>query len=174
MLGACQQVSPAYVMPVVGKAEMISVQTRAPENTTDGVCWGKGTTPALVETVTEQVLVRAAGPVTGPSPDGAPTYKTVQSPAVYATRTQQKIITPRADFWFEVPCPAQMDQGFIATLQRALKSRGLFRGTVTGCDRSTHPKSRALVPKTTRSGQHHPVAGRRPTTGDHRLRAGQY
>lgn len=68
----------------------------------------------------------------GPSPDGAPTYKTVQSPAIYDTQTQQKIITPRADFWFEVPCPAQMDRAFIATLQRALKSRGLFRGVITG------------------------------------------
>ncbi|KPU84904.1 hypothetical protein JI58_00895 [Marinosulfonomonas sp. PRT-SC04] len=130
ILGACQQVSLPFVMPVVGVAEPISVLTSAPEDSDK--CWGKGTTPAVVETVTQQVLVRAAGPIIAPSPDGAPTYKTVHSPAIYTTRTQQKIITPRADFWFEVPCPAQIDQGFIATLQRALKSRGLFRGAVTG------------------------------------------
>lgn len=130
MLGACQQVAPPVGMPAVRAADRIAVLTSAPKDSDK--CWGKDTTPALVETVTEQVLVRAAGPVIGPSPDGAPTYKTVQSAAVYDTQTQQKIITPRADFWFEVPCPAQMDQGFIATLQRALKSRGLFRGAVTG------------------------------------------
>lgn len=135
ILGACQQGFPSIGMPTVmpvTKAEMITVQTSPPETKIDGECWGKDMTPARVETVTEQVLVRAAGPVIGPSPDGAPTYKTVQSPAVYATKTHQKIITPRADFWFLVPCPVQMDMGFVATLQRALKSRGLFRGAVTG------------------------------------------
>lgn len=135
ILGACQQVFPPVGMSTVTpvtKSEMITVQPSPPETTIKGECWGKGITPALVESVTEQVLVRAAGPVIGPSPDGAPTYKTVQSPAVYATKTQQKIITPRADFWFRVPCAAQMDASFVATLQRALKSRGLFRGAVTG------------------------------------------
>lgn len=139
MLGACQQVSPPIVMPTVGKADMIPVLTAAPEKTSDGTCWGKDRTPALVETVTEQVLIRPAGPVIGPSPDGAPTYKTVQSPAVYGTQTQQKIITPRADFWFKVPCAPQINAGFIATLQRALKSRGLYRGAITGVmDVKTH------------------------------------
>lgn len=132
MLGACQPTPAVYQPPVVGKTDVIPVRTTAPEQTTDGKCWGKGNSPALVETVTEQVLVRAAGPVLGPSPDGAPTYRTVQSPAVYDTQTHQEIITPRTDFWFEVPCPAQQNRAFIATLQRALKSRGLFRGGVTG------------------------------------------
>lgn len=132
MLGACQQVSAPVAMPTVGKADMIPVQTTAPEKSSNGTCWGKDMTPALVETVTEQVLIRPAGPVIGPSPDGAPTYKTVQSPAVYGTQTQQKIITPRADFWFEVPCAKLINADLIATLQRALKSRGLFRGSVNG------------------------------------------
>lgn len=135
VLGACQQVSLPRAMPTVTpvtKAEMIKVQTSAPKTSIEGECWGKDMTPARVETVTEQVLVRPAGPVIGPSPDGAPTYKTVQSPAVYATQTQQKIVAPRAVFWFQVPCPAQMNTGFTATLQRALKSRGMYRGAVTG------------------------------------------
>ncbi|GEM_PF-376607 len=136
ILGACQQVAPPIAAPVpqpaVVAADRFLVQSNAPKNTEDGKCWGKDVTPALVETVTEQVLVRPAGPVVAPSPDGAPTYKTVQSPAVFDTQTQQKIISPRAEFWFEVPCPAQTDSAFIATLQRALKSRGLFRGVVTG------------------------------------------
>ena len=132
ILGACQQTAPPIALPAVEVSERFLVQASAPEDTDDGRCWGKDMTPALVETVTEQVLIRPAGPVVAPSPDGAPTYKTVQSPAVFDTQTHQKIITPRAEFWFEVPCPAQIDRAFIATLQRALKSRGLFRGVVTG------------------------------------------
>ncbi len=140
MLGACQQVAPPDAvavappvpLPIVAAADRFAVQSSPPENTADGKCWGKDLTPALVETVTEQVLIRPAGPVIAPSPDGAPTYKTVQSPAVFDTQTHQQIITPRAEFWFEVPCPVQIDRPFIATLQRALKSRGLFRGVVTG------------------------------------------
>lgn len=131
-LGACQQTAPPVAMPDVESSEKFAVQSTPPEDSQDGRCWGKDMTPALVETVTEQVLIRPPGPVIAPSPDGAPTYKTVQSPAVFDTQTHQKIITPRADFWFETPCPAQMDRAFIATLQRALKSRGLFRGVVTG------------------------------------------
>ena len=130
-LGACQQVAPPVLLPV-SETDMIQISTKAPEDNRSGKCWGTDITPALVETVTEQVLVRPAGPVIGPSPDGAPTYRTVQSPAVYKTLTHQKIITPRSEYWFEVPCAADMDTGFIATLQRALKSRGLYRGAVTG------------------------------------------
>lgn len=140
LLGACQQVTPPDTAPIappvpqpsIAAADRFAVQSSAPQDTGDGTCWGKDLTPALVETVTEQVLIRPAGPVMAPSPDGAPTYKTVQSPAVFDTQTHQQIITPRAAFWFEVPCAVQIDRPFIATLQRALKSRGLFRGVVTG------------------------------------------
>ncbi|MCF6316347.1 MAG: peptidoglycan-binding protein [Marinosulfonomonas sp.] len=139
-LAACQQAAPPVLLPV-SEADMIQILTKAPEDNRSGKCWGKDITPALVETVTEQVLVRAARPVIRPSPDGAPTYRTVQSPAVYKTLTQQKIITPRSEYWFKVPCAADMGTGFIATLQRALKSRGLFRGAVTG----------VMDPKTTKA-----------------------
>lgn len=131
-LTACETTAPPIALPKVATTDRFEVQTTEPDDTQSGKCWGKDTTPALVETVTEQVLIRPPGPVIAPSPDGAPTYTTVQSPAVYDTQTHQKIITQRADFWFEVPCPAQIDSAFIATLQRALKSRGLFRGVVTG------------------------------------------
>ncbi|PHQ95787.1 MAG: peptidoglycan-binding protein [Marinosulfonomonas sp.] len=139
-LAACQQAAPPVLLPV-SETDMIQILTKAPEDNRSGKCWGKDITPALVETVTEQVLVHAARPVIRPSPDGAPTYRTVQSPAVYKTLTQQKIITPRSEYWFEVPCAADMGTGFIATLQRALKSRGLFRGAVTG----------VMDPKTTKA-----------------------
>lgn len=132
MLGACQQVAPPVQMPAITEAEAIPVFASPPEGNRNGKCWGKGTSPAIVETVTEKMLVRPAGPVTGPSPDGAPTYQTLQSPAVYNTESRQKILKPRADFWFEVPCTAERDRAFVATLQRALKSRGLFGGSING------------------------------------------
>jgi len=132
MLGACQQATTPAAMPAVAKAEAIAVFASPPEGIRSGECWGKGTSPALVETVTEKLLVRPAGAMISPSPDGAPTYQTVQSPAVYKTVTHPKILKRRADFWFEVPCTAERDRAFVATLQRALKSRGLFGGAING------------------------------------------
>lgn len=135
MLGACQQVAAPIELPATQNAkigaETIPVFASPPEGAT-GACWGKGTTPARLETVTEQSLVRGPKQVLGPSPDGAPTYQTLQSPAVYNTKSHQKILTPRTDFWFEVPCTAERDRAFVATLQRALKSRGLFAGSING------------------------------------------
>ena len=34
--------------------------------------------------------------------------------------------------WFRAPCADQMDHAFIATLQRALKVRGYYRGAISG------------------------------------------
>ena len=131
LLAACQQGPPVISLPV-GETEMISVQTKAPAKKAAGVCWAKDSTPALVETVTEKVLVSPAGRTTVASPDGAPTYQTVNKPAVYKTVTRPKIIKPRADFWFQVPCDDMMTRDFIGSLQRALKSRGLYRGALSG------------------------------------------
>ncbi len=36
------------------------------------------------------------------------------------------------DIWFETPCPDALDMEFIATLQRALKARGLYDGEIDG------------------------------------------
>ncbi len=42
--------------------------------------------------------------------------------------------TPQADrdIWFETLCPDALDMEFIATLQRALKARGLYDGEIDG------------------------------------------
>ena len=130
-LGACQQVTPPDGIPV-DKADMIQIHAEKPAGNQSGQCWDQDATPALVETVTEQVLVRPAGPSVEASPDGAPTYRTVDRPAEYRTQSEQRIVRERIDVWFEVPCPPVMDTAFIATLQRALKSRGLFRGAING------------------------------------------
>jgi peptidoglycan hydrolase-like protein with peptidoglycan-binding domain len=59
-------------------------------------------------------------------------------PASFRSVTQQKIVQDRRDVWFQTPCDDQMTVGFIASLQRALKARGLYRAPITGVmDRTT-------------------------------------
>ncbi len=36
------------------------------------------------------------------------------------------------DIWYQTPCPDALDMEFIATLQRALKARGLYDGEIDG------------------------------------------
>ncbi len=92
-------------------------------------CWGKDVTPAVVETVTEQITVRPAEIDT----DG-----TVLRPASYRTETRQAILRERREEWFESPCAATQDPDFIASLQRALAARSLYDRPVTGqMDRAT-------------------------------------
>lgn len=94
-----------------------------PRQAVDGECWGDETTPAVIETITDQREVTPA--VVGG--DGA-----VLTPATFQTQTRQSIVSERQDIWFRVPCPAQMVAGSIETLQRALKVRGFYRGGITG------------------------------------------
>ncbi|MDC0738205.1 peptidoglycan-binding domain-containing protein [Cognatishimia sp. SS12] len=96
---------------------------QAPPGAPPGSCWGKSVSPAVIETVTEQIIVQPAEVLA----DG-----TVLSPAIYKTETLQRIVRERRDTWFETPCPPVFDEEFIASLQRALKARGYYRGSVTG------------------------------------------
>lgn len=98
---------------------MLDVPADAPP----GTCWGKIVSPALIETVTEQVLVEPARQ----ADDG-----TVTTPAIFRTETRQRIVTEREVTWFETPCPAAMTPELIATLQRALSARDLYAGPITG------------------------------------------
>jgi hypothetical protein len=95
----------------------------APPGAPPGTCWGKQVSPAVVETVTEQVQTTPA--VT--APDGR-----VLTPAGYATETRQAIVEERRVRWIETPCPETQPPDFIASLQRALWARGLHSGPVTG------------------------------------------
>ena len=110
---------------VVTGVEPNLAQSRAiaPPGAKPGTCWGKSVTPAVVETVTEQILlqpaeIRADGSVT--------------QPAIYKTETRQAIVQERVETWFETPCDDALTVEFIATLQRALEARGFYRGPVTG------------------------------------------
>ena len=87
-----------------------------------GECWATEITPAVIETVTEQAEVTPAQPASTSKPAVAATFR---------SQVQQHIVTERSEVWFRVPCPEQMGPDTVASLQRALKVRGLYRGGVT-------------------------------------------
>lgn len=88
-----------------------------------GSCYARATTPAVIETVTEQVMVQPASLRS----DG-----TVESPAAFRTVTRQRILRERREIEFEAPCAHIQTPEFIASVQRALMARGYYRGPVTG------------------------------------------
>lgn len=102
---------------------LITTPGEGPPDAREGACYGKDVTPAIVEVVTEQLLIQPPQIAS----DGA-----IIHPAIYRTSTHQAIITERKEFFFEVPCAEVMTPDFIASLQRALKARGLYRGVLTG------------------------------------------
>ena len=105
----------------------------APPGAEPGSCWGKVTRPAIIETVTDQVLVQPAQI----NSDG-----TVVSPAIYKTDTRQAIVREREDTWFETPCAEVMTVEFIQSVQRALAARGLYAGPISG---EMDPRTRKAV-----------------------------
>lgn len=123
-LAACD--APAHLAaPVAALTEPALVQTyeRAPPGAPEGSCWGKDVTPAVIETVTDRVLVQPAQVLD----DG-----TVMSEPVYKRETRQAIVRERRELWFQTPCEDQLTPDFLASLQRALQARGLYRGAITG------------------------------------------
>ncbi len=117
-LAGCQTALPHMAPP----AEVVT-RNAAPPGAAPGTCWDQDDTPAVIETVTEQVVLQPAEL----REDG-----TVARPAVYKTETRQKIVKPRETTWFETPCEAQLTPEFNASLQRALKARGHYRGPING------------------------------------------
>jgi len=97
--------------------------TERPPDALPGKCYGKITTPAIIETTTHQVLVRASK-----YDDSGALIK----PAVYRTETVQDIVQPRTDSWFLAPCTDDLRPEFTASSQRALKARGYYPWPVTG------------------------------------------
>ena len=103
-------------------SELIVLKGQGPPKGPPDACWQADIRPAVIETVTEQVLI---APETL-AKDGS----TV--PAIYGTETSQRIVEDRTTVWFRAPCTAEMTMDFIATLQRALKARGLYLLPLTG------------------------------------------
>jgi len=128
-LAACDAPLPG-IGPGSGEPGLIQTLAEAPPGAAPGTCWGKVVTPAVIETVTEQVLVQPPEL----QPDGS-----IAAPGIYRTETRQQIETERQVTWFETPCPADLTPDFVASLQRALKARTLYRGGITGeMDARTH------------------------------------
>lgn len=88
-----------------------------------GACWGRQVTPAVIETVTEQQVVR---------PERRDATGAVVEAARYRSAQRQRIVRERSDIWFRSPCPAELTPDIVAGIQRALAARGLYRGAPTG------------------------------------------
>ncbi|MDO8881716.1 MAG: peptidoglycan-binding domain-containing protein [Pseudotabrizicola sp.] len=123
-LAACQQ---AGVPEAPGRADLsmdlVRLTKPGPPPGPEGACWASDVTPMVIETVTEQVMISDARK----DPQG----QTIL-PAVFRSETRQKIVQEREEIWFRSPCPAEMTVDFIASLQRALKARGLYLLPLTG------------------------------------------
>ena len=125
VLGACSQ--PQVKAPVLSGQTIAQIEVKAgqtaPRQDQAGACWGKDITPAIIETVTEQVLISeeqrdAAGKIT--------------QPASYRSNIHQRMVQDTREVWFRAPCPDSLTVSFLATLQRALKARGLYTAAITG------------------------------------------
>ncbi|MCV2876646.1 peptidoglycan-binding protein [Rhodobacteraceae bacterium XHP0102] len=94
-----------------------------PPDARPDACYGLQVTPAVIETVTEQITTRPA--IT--DAQGA-----VLRPARFRTETRQVIVEERRERWFETICDVEKDAAFISALQRALQARGKYSGAITG------------------------------------------
>ncbi len=104
-------------------AALIHLNQPGPPPGPDGTCWGSTITPAVFQTTTEQTLATA---------EVRDTTGTVTTPASYRTVSKLKMLRDRDEVWFKTPCAADMIPDFVATLQRALKARGLYLLPLTG------------------------------------------
>lgn len=107
----------------VGEPDIVQTLAEAPPGAAPGTCWGKVVTPAVIETVTDQIMLQPAEMLD----DG-----TILAPAIYKTETRQAIVQERQVTWFETPCASDLTPEFVASLQRALQARDAYRGPVTG------------------------------------------
>lgn len=94
-----------------------------PPDAEPGACYGREVAPAVFETVVRQILVRAASY----GQDGD-----LVTPAAYRTETTQKMLQDRENIWLKVPCGDDKVEEFDASVQRALRVRGLYGGKITG------------------------------------------
>lgn len=111
--------------PAPIRSEIDNVRNRfGPPDPIPGACYARGITPAILETVTSQVQEAPAVL----APDGR-----VISPARFRTETSTRIVEPRGENWFQIPCALRdRDPDFIMQIQRALQARGFYDGDING------------------------------------------
>lgn len=129
-LAACQATAPedsfTSVIDPVTNSGAGGVQVSrgvGPPNADPQSCYGREIEPAVIETVTEQLMVE---------PEELDRNGNVRRPAVFVTATEQRIVEDRTETWFETPCAMEGNAEFIANLQRALTARGHYTGEPTG------------------------------------------
>ena len=120
ILAGCGEAPTAATPPEPG---VLEATRDGPAGAPEGSCWGRTVSPAVIETVTEQVEITPAKV----NSDGS-----IARPPVYKTETRQRIVRDRVDNWFETPCPDVLNREFTRSLQRALKARGHYAGPITG------------------------------------------
>lgn len=120
VLAACTQSLP---LGQPNEPNIMHTLQEAPPGAAPGTCWGKDISPAIVETITEQIVLQPAEVRN----DG-----TVVQPALYKTETRQAIVSERKVTWFQTPCASDQTPEFVASLQRALKARSMYRGPISG------------------------------------------
>lgn len=103
--------------------EVVRLKGEGPPRSAEGECWASSVNPAVIETVTEQVVV---------SEEVRDAAGVVVTPASYRSQVHQRMVRDREEIWFRAPCPADQTVQFVASLQRALKARGLYLAPVTG------------------------------------------
>ena len=123
VLGACQTAMPPAPRTSDLSREIVRLDRPGPPARPEGACWESDVTPAVIETVTEQVVV---------TPETRGEDGRVLTPATYRTDTRTRIVQDREEVWFRAPCPAEYTVDFVASLQRALKARGFYLLPLTG------------------------------------------
>lgn len=103
--------------------DVVRLTEPGPPDGPEGACWASEVIPLVIETVQQSDEQ--------PGPDGVA--------AVFRSDTAQTVVQPREEAWFRTPCPDAMTPDLIASLQRALKARGLYLSPVTAqMDAPTH------------------------------------
>lgn len=128
-LAALSACSPASAPGTDARSRPAGPPGAAPDS-----CWDRHVSPAIIETVTVQVLAE---------PEQRDAEGKLIRPAVFRTETRQDIVRPRTESWLQITCPVDMTPDFIASLQRALAVRGLYKGSVTG--RLDRPTRQAIL-----------------------------
>lgn len=135
-LAACMVAPEGVTRADPGDEVVITDFTLGPPGARPGACYGKDATPAVIEQVTERILVEE--PVFGP--DG-----TIIKPARYEDRSSHRIVAGREEIYFETPCPPRWTPDFIASVQRALTARGFYHAPASGrLDQATRQAIRAF------------------------------
>ncbi|AWB47766.1 peptidoglycan-binding protein [Gemmobacter aquarius] len=125
LLSACMSSPPLPASPEQANlaAEIVRTRDDSQPAGPDGACWAKDSSPAVIETVTEQVQI---------TPETRAEDGSILTPATYRTKTATRMVRDRETVWFRAPCPSEMTPDFIASLQRALKARGYYLASLTG------------------------------------------